>query len=144
MKTDPADLLRAHGLHVTAQRLAVLRAVARHPHGSAEAIAKSVREEIGTVSIQAVYDALHQLTEKGILRRVQPPGSPALFDPRAGDSHDHVICRGCGAMVDVESTTGAAPSLRAAEASGFTIDAAEVVYWGLCPKCRKPAKKPRR
>lgn len=137
--TDPAGILRAHGLHVTAQRLAVLRAVARYPHGSAETIAREVRGEIGAISRQAVYDVLGVLTEKGILRRIQPAGSPALFDPRAGDAHHHAICRACGAVADVDRAVASAPCLAAAADSGYEIDEAEVVYWGRCPSCRTRA-----
>ncbi|MBL8861174.1 MAG: transcriptional repressor [Planctomycetes bacterium] len=134
--TDPASQLRAHGLHVTAQRLAVLRAVARWPHGSADTIAQEVRAEIGSISLQAVYDALSTLTEKGLVRRIQPAGAPALFDPRVGDSHHHAICRTCGAVADVDCAVGVAPCLTAATNSGYEIDEAEVLYWGFCPDCR--------
>jgi Fur family ferric uptake transcriptional regulator len=141
---DPSSVLRAHGMHVTAQRLAVLRAVTRVPHGSVDAIAEAVRVEIGAVSLQAVYDALAVLAEKGLIRRVQPAGSPALFDPRTGDSHHHAICRMCGAVADVDCAVGNAPCLTAAGASGFEIDEAEVVYWGTCWDCRsKRARKKR-
>lgn len=133
---DPASLLRSHGLHVTAQRLAVLRAVARRPHSSADTIAHEARAEIGAISVQAVYDALSILTDKGLLRRIQPAGSPALFDPRVGDLHHHAICRTCGAVADVDCAVGAAPCLTAATNSGYDIDEAEVVYWGTCPDCR--------
>ncbi len=137
MEADPAATLRAHGLSVTAQRLAVLRAVRRYPHGSAEVIADAVRADIGVVSRQAVYDALGVLTEKGVLRRIQPAGSPALFDPRSGDTHHHAICRACGAVVDVDCAPGQAPNLTEAAKSGFLIDEAEVLYWGKCPTCRQ-------
>lgn len=142
---DPAGHLRARGLHVTAQRLAVLRAVEKLPHGSAEAIADAVREEIGAISRQAVYDVLGALVAKGILRRIQPAGSPALFDPRVGDAHHHAICRVCGAVADVDCAVGAAPCLAAAEPCGYSVDEAEVVYWGKCPRCRpSPRRKGRR
>lgn len=135
--TDPASLLRAHGLHVTAQRLAVLRAVARRPHGSAETIAEEVRSEIGAISRQAVYDALWLLSEKGLLRRIQPAGSPALFDPRVGDSHHHLICRTCGAVRDVDCVAAADPCLTTPTNTGYEIEEAEVLYWGICPDCRQ-------
>jgi len=140
---DPANLLRSRGLHVTAQRLAVLRAVTHRPHSSADTIAHEVRAEIGSISLQAVYDALSILTDKGLLRRIQPAGSPALFDPRAGDLHHHAICRSCGAVADVDCAVGAAPCLTAATNSGYEIDEAEVVYWGTCPECRGVAPEPR-
>jgi Fur family ferric uptake transcriptional regulator len=141
MQSDPADLLRAHGLQVTAQRLAVLRAVARRPHGTTDEVALGVRKEIGSISRQAVYDALRLLTESGLIRRVQPAGSPARYDPRVGDNHHHLICRTCGTTVDVDCAIGAAPCLTAADDSGFAVDEAEVIYWGTCPACRaRPSK----
>lgn len=143
MSRDPAEILRAHGLHVTAQRLAVLRAVERWPHASAEKIAEEVRAEIGAISRQAIYDALGVLSEKGIVRRIQPAGSPALFDPRAGDCHHHVICRTCGAVADVDCVGGPAPCLSAPAHSGYAIEEVEVLYWGTCQQCRAKAARPR-
>ncbi|MBL8727182.1 MAG: transcriptional repressor [Planctomycetes bacterium] len=131
---DPAARLRAHGLQVTAQRLAVLRSVARWPHCTADRVADDVRAEIGAISRQAVYDALRVLTEKGLIRRIQPAGSPGLYDPRVGDNHHHVICRTCGKTTDVDCITGEAPCATAV-ASDHRIDAAEILFWGTCPAC---------
>ncbi|HZE04208.1 MAG TPA: Fur family transcriptional regulator [Solirubrobacteraceae bacterium] len=135
MRADPTDLLRERGLRVTAQRLAVLRAVADEPHSTADAVAGAVRGSIGSVSVQAVYDALAALTEKGLLRRIQPAGSPARYERRVGDNHHHLICRSCDRMVDVDCAVGEAPCLIAADDHGYQIDEAEVVYWGRCPDC---------
>ena len=135
MKSGPAGLLREHGLQVTAQRLAVLRAVTKRPHCTADQVAEEVRAEIGAISRQAVYDALRTLTEKCLIRRVQPAGSPALFDPRVGDNRHHLICRTCGKTIDVDCAVGETPCLTAAADSGFRIDEAEVIYWGTCPEC---------
>lgn len=135
MSDDSAKTLREHGVQVTAQRLAVLRAVSRRPHCTADAIAEDVRAEIGTISRQAVYDALGMLAEKGIIRRIQPAGSAALYEDRVGDNHHHLICRRCGKTVDVDCAVGKAPCLTAADASGYRIDEAEVIYWGTCPEC---------
>ncbi|MEM7205818.1 MAG: Fur family transcriptional regulator [Planctomycetota bacterium] len=135
MNIDPAKHLRESGLQVTAQRLAVLRAVGGRPHCTAEQVAEDVRAEIGAISRQAVYDALRVLTERGLIRRIQPAGSPALFDPRVGDNHHHVICRTCGKTADIDCAVGAAPCLEAS-GSDFEIDEAEVIYWGTCPACR--------
>ena len=132
---DNAAVLREHGLHVTAQRLAVLRAVSDRSHSTAADIADAVRSEIGTVSTQAVYDALATLTDKGIVRRIQPAGSPALYEDRVGDDHHHLICRTCGRVDDVDAGPGPTPSLTAAVDSGYEIDEAEVIYWGRCPAC---------
>lgn len=133
---DPATLLRKYGIPVTAQRLAVLRAVSEHPHGTADAIAEDVRTAIGVISKQAVYDALAMLSKKGLIRRIQPAGSPAaLYEDRVGDNHHHLICRSCGKTVDVDCAVGQAPCLTAAADSGFRIDEAEVIYWGMCPDC---------
>ena len=136
MHADPADLLRQHGLQVTAQRLAVLRAVSGRPHATADDVAEGVRSDIGTISRQAVYDALAILADKGLIRRIHPAGSPARFEDRVGDNHHHLICRGCGHMVDVDCAVGVTPCLTAADSAGFAIDEAEVVYWGHCPECR--------
>jgi Fur family transcriptional regulator, stress-responsive regulator len=133
--TDPADLLRRRGIQVTAQRLAVLRAVSNQPHTTADAVADVVRSEIGAISLQAVYDALAILVVGGIIRRIQPAGSPARFEDRVGDNHHHLICRLCGNVVDVDCAVGDAPCLTAADDNGYEIDEAEVAYWGRCPQC---------
>lgn len=145
---EPADttaLLRRYGVQVTAQRLAVLRAASDHPHSTADDIDKVVRAEIGAISRQAVYDALGTLTDKGLLRRIQPAGSPARYEDRVGDNHHHLICRTCGRMVDVDCAVGHTPCLTAADDSGYQIDEAEVVYWGRCPECAttRDADQPR-
>lgn len=134
-----ATRLREHGLQVTAQRVAVMRAVADRPHGTADEVTEAVRGEIGAISRQAVYDALAILTEKGLIRRIQPAGSPARFEGRVGDNHHHLICRDCGRMVDVDCAVGKRPCLTAANHAGYEIDEAEVVYWGRCPACRMKA-----
>ncbi len=135
---DPAQLLRQHGIPITAQRLAVLRAVSSRPHGTAEVIAEAVRSEIGAISRQAVYDALGLLTEKGLIRRIQPAGSAALYEDRVGDNHHHLICRKCGKTVDVECAVGETP----ANNHGFQIAEAEVIYWGICPDCFRAGTSP--
>jgi len=135
MCKDPATLLREHGIQVTAQRLATLRAVSGRPHSTADAIAEDVRADIGSISRQAVYDALGMLVEKGLIRRIQPAGSPARYEDRVGDNHHHLVCRTCGTMVDVDRAVGETSSLSTEAASGFQIDEAEVIYWGTCPKC---------
>lgn len=140
MTSDPATLLRSHGVHVTAQRLAVMKVVGASPHATADEIAEGVRGEIGAISRQAVYDALGMLVEKGLVRRIQPAGSPARYEDRVGDNHHHLICRGCGKTVDVDCAAGKRPCLHVADAFGYEIDEAEVIYWGTCPDCRKPRR----
>jgi Fur family ferric uptake transcriptional regulator len=132
---DQEALLRQQGLQVTAQRLAVMRAVFGQPHSTADDIDKIVRAEIGAISRQAVYDALGILTDKGLLRRIQPAGSPARYENRVGDNHHHLICRTCNRMVDVDCAVGYTPCLTAADDAGYEIDEAEVIYWGRCPEC---------
>lgn len=132
---EPVHLLRRHGVQVTAQRLAVLRAVSGRPHSTADDIAEVVRSEIGSISRQAVYDALATLTERHLIRRIQPARSPACYEDRVDDNHHHLVCRSCGRMVDVDCAVGSTPCLEAADDHGFVIDEAEVVYWGLCPDC---------
>jgi Fe2+ or Zn2+ uptake regulation protein len=130
-----AGELRGAGLRVTAARVALLEAVREGDHLGVEAIASGVRERIGHVSLQAVYEALHALTAAGLLRRIEPAGGPPRFEGRVGDNHHHVVCRSCGAVADVECAVGEAPCLTAADDQGFSIDEAEVTYWGLCPDC---------
>ena len=135
MHDDPADLLRRHGVQVTAQRLAVLAAVSDRPHCTTDDVAEVVRAKIGAISRQAVYDALATLADKGLIRRIQPARSPARFENRTGDNHHHLICRTCGRMVDVDCAVGAAPCLTPADDAGYEVDEAEVIYWGRCPRC---------
>ena len=132
---DNEALLRQHGLSVTAQRLAVLRALADRPHSTADDLYSLVRDEIGAISRQAVYDVLAVLTDRGVLRRIQPAGSPARYEDRVGDNHHHLICRTCGRMGDVDCAVGETPCLTAADDWGYEIDEAEVIYWGRCPEC---------
>ena len=135
MAPDPADLLRQRGIQVTAQRLAVLRAVSSTPHITADGVAEAVRAGIGAISLQSVYDALGVLVSEGLIRRIQPAGSPARFEDRVGDNHHHLICRICGRVVDVDCAVGSAPCLTAKDCRGYEIDEAEVIYWGRCPDC---------
>ena len=132
---DHDALLRRHGLAVTAQRLAVLRAVSERPHSTADDIDKVVRTQLGAISRQAVYDALAVFTDRGVVRRIQPAGSPARYENRVGDNHHHLICRTCNRMTDVDCAIGDTPCLTAADDSGYEIDEAEVIYWGRCPDC---------
>lgn len=135
MSREFVDLLREHNVQVTAQRLAVLRAVSVRPHCTADDVAEDVRAEIGTISRQSVYDALATLTEKGLVRRIQPSGSAALYEDRVGDNHHHLICRTCKKLIDVDCAAGGAPCLTPSADAGYRIDEAEVVYWGTCPEC---------
>ena len=130
-----ADELRGAGLRVTAVRVALLEAVRHGNHLGVESIASGVRDRVGHVSLQAVYDALDALAAAGLVRRIEPAGHPARFEGRIGDNHHHVVCRSCGAVNDVDCAVGEAPCLTASDDHGFAIDEAEVVYWGLCPDC---------
>jgi Fe2+ or Zn2+ uptake regulation protein len=132
---DPVEQLRERGIQVTAQRLAVFRAVSGQPHITADAVADAVRAEIGAISLQSVYDALGILVSERLIRRIQPAGSPARYEHRVGDNHHHLICRICGRVVDVDCAVGAAPCLTASDDGGYEIDEAEVAYWGRCPDC---------
>lgn len=138
--SDGVDqLLRQHGVQVTAQRLAIMRAVASQPHATADDLTDEVRAVIGTISRQAVYDTLGVLVEKDLIRRIQPAGSAARYEDRVGDNHHHLICRGCGTMFDIDCAVGEVPCLTAEDDHGFEIDEAEVIYWGHCPSCRSSA-----
>jgi Fe2+ or Zn2+ uptake regulation protein len=130
-----AGQLREAGLRVTAARVALLEAVRDGDHLDVEALASGVRDRIGHVSLQAVYEALHALTAVGLIRRIEPAGSPARFEGRVGDNHHHVVCRSCGVVADVDCAVGEAPCLTASDDHGFSIDEAQVIYWGVCPGC---------
>jgi Fe2+ or Zn2+ uptake regulation protein len=130
------DDLRRAGLRVTATRIAVLGEVSEGQHVSAEQVARAVRDRVGAISTQAVYDVLSALTQAGLVRRIEPAGSPARYETRVGDNHHHVVCRSCGAITDVDCAVGDPPCLSAADAAGFVIDEAEVTFWGLCPICQ--------
>ena len=132
---DFEQMLRDAALRVTRPRLAVLSAVHTHPHADTDSIIGAVRTELPEVSHQAVYDSLHTLTATGLVRRIQPSGSVARYESRVGDNHHHVVCRSCSAISDVDCATGEAPCLDASDSHGFTIDEAEVIYWGVCPSC---------
>ena len=132
---DPVAQLRDAGLRVTRPRLAVIEALGQQPHADVDSIADTARAELGTVSTQAIYDVLKAFTAAGLVRRIEPAGSPARFELRVGDNHHHVVCRSCGAVADVDCAHGNAPCLTASNDHGFSIDEAEVTYWGICPEC---------
>ena len=132
-------MLRGAGLRVTGPRVAVLAAVHDHPHADTDSVIGFVREDLGVVSHQAVYDVLRVLTEAGLVRRIQPAGSVARYEVRVGDNHHHIVCRSCGAISDVDCAVGYTPCLTAADGLGYEIDEAEVVYWGQCPQCAAAA-----
>jgi Fur family transcriptional regulator, stress-responsive regulator len=135
IESDLEQVLRTAALRVTRPRMAVLRAVHEHPHADTDGIIRAAREDLPEVSHQAVYDVLRALTNARLVRRIQPAGSVARYEARVGDNHHHLVCRSCGAIVDVDCAVGHAPCLVASHDHGFVIDEAEVVYWGLCPDC---------
>ena len=138
-------MLRRADLRVTRPRIAVLTAVQAHPHADTNSIIDAAREDLGEVSLQAVYDVLRALSEADLVRRIEPPGSVARYELRVGDNHHHVVCRSCGAIADIDCAVGATPCLTASEDHGYAIDEAEVIYWGRCPAClaqEAPQKNP--
>jgi Fur family transcriptional regulator, stress-responsive regulator len=130
-----AEELRGAGLRVTAARVALLETIRGGDHLGVEAVASGVRARVGHISLQAVYEALHALTAAGLVRRIEPAGSPPRFEGRVGDNHHHVVCRSCGVVADVDCAVGEAPCLTASDDHGFSIDEAEVIYRGLCSGC---------
>ncbi len=141
MSDGVEELLRDRGVQVTAQRLAIVRAVSDRPHATADEVCDEVRSVIGSISRQAVYDSLGVLSDKGLIRRIQPAGSAARYENRVGDNHHHLICRGCGVTFDVDCAVGDVPCLTANDDHGFEIDEAEVIYWGRCPTCTPATAK---
>lgn len=137
------QLLRTAGLRVTRPRLAVLEVLARGGHLEVEEVIRQVRERLDSVSTQAVYDVLGALSRAGLARRIEPAGSPARFEARVGDNHHHIVCRGCGAIEDVDCSIGERPCLDAGTGHGFEVDEAEVTFWGLCPACQRERRADR-
>ena len=142
-EADPRAQLRSAGLRVTKPRLATLDWLKQHPHSTADQVAGAVRDELGSVSTQAVYDVLNACTDVGILRRIEPAGHPARFETRTADNHHHLVCRHCGRADDVDCVHGAAPCLVPSSTAGYVVDEAEIVFWGLCPGCRASAEQPK-
>lgn len=138
---DARQRLRAAGLRVTGPRAAVLDAVAAQPHSDADQVAAEVRRTLGSVSTQAVYDVLRACVNAGLLRRIEPAGSAALYETRTGDNHHHLVCRSCGMVADVDCAVGHTPCLSPADTQGFRVDEAEVVYWGSCPTCSESIRQ---
>jgi Fur family transcriptional regulator, stress-responsive regulator len=141
--SDLAAVLRAATLRVTRPRVAVLAAVHAHPHADTDSLIDAVRQDSGDVSHQAVYDVLRALTDAGLVRRIQPTGSVARYEARVGDNHHHLVCRGCGAIADVDCAVGDSPCLTASDDGGYVIDEAEVIYWGRCPECAQSSERTR-
>ena len=135
------QLLRSHGLNVTAQRLTLLQTISEYPHITADQATEAARKKLGAISRQSVYDTLNTMVEKGLARRIQPIDSPALFEDRVGDNHHHLVCRDCGVVVDVDCAVGLRPCLEASDNNNFIIEEAEVTYWGQCPKCQTKKSK---
>ena len=140
--TDVAATLRAADMRVTAPRVAVLSALRAGQHVTADQVAMRIRDRVGPISTQAVYDVLAALTRAGLLRRIEPAGSATRYETRVGDNHHHVVCRGCGAIADVDCAVGEPPCLTPSDAGGFVVDEAEITFWGMCPACQAVASEP--
>ena len=130
------DFLRQAGLRVTAARLAIMHTLREGGHPDVDAVCRGVRDRVGQVSLQAVYDSLRALHEAGLVRKIEPMGSPARYEARVGDNHHHLVCERCGAVTDVDCAVGVAPCLEPADAAGYLVDEADVTYWGVCPSCQ--------
>ncbi|WP_226534019.1 Fur family transcriptional regulator [Microbacterium paraoxydans] len=139
METDFDSVLHGAGLRATAGRVAVLEALDSMPHTDAERIFRTVSSVLPTTSIQSVHNILADLTAAGLIRRIEPAGSAALYERRIGDNHHHVVCTSCGAVGDVDCVVGEAPCLHPSSAGGFTVQTAEVTFWGVCPSCQNAA-----
>lgn len=138
---SPEELLRQHGLRVTRPRVAVLEVLDEGGHLEVDEIATRVRARLDSVSTQAVYDVLGALARGGLARKIEPAGSPARYERRAGDNHHHLVCRSCGTVVDVDCVVGHAPCLEPSSEHGFVIDEAEVTFWGVCPACQPHSRR---
>ncbi|WP_124054523.1 Fur family transcriptional regulator [Arcanobacterium ihumii] len=142
MNSKFSEALREAGLRVTRPRVSVLEEISRRPHANAEKIRNGVIAQLGSVSTQAVYDVLHTLTAKGLLRKIEPAGSVPLYELANHDNHHHLVCRSCFTVIDIPCVVGSAPCLEPSDDHGYVIDEAEVTFWGYCPKCAKNRQKP--
>ncbi|MEV0997421.1 Fur family transcriptional regulator [Nonomuraea sp. NPDC050202] len=131
------DLIRQAGLRVTAARLAIMQTVRAGDHLDVDDVHRGVRDRVGQVSLQAVYDSLHALHGAGLVRKIEPMGSPARYEARVGDNHHHLVCRACGTVTDVDCAVGRPPCLDPVDTAGFVVDEADVTFWGVCPSCQE-------
>ncbi len=131
---DLIELLHSRGQRVTSQRIVILRELRRRrQHATAEEIHRAVHDELPGTSIPTVYATLELLVELGLVRRIDT-GTAALYDARL-EPHQHAVCRRCGRVQDVDGRLNAGALMRAADASGFHSDAAELIISGLCQEC---------
>ena len=128
-------MLRGASLRVTRPRVAVLAAVHDHPHADTTSIVDVVREDLGNVSAQAVYDGLDALTGAGLIRRIHPPGSVARYESRVSDNHHHLVCRSCGRTVEVEGPAVERWAQRQAAEHGFVDVEHTLEILGTCADC---------
>jgi Fur family ferric uptake transcriptional regulator len=142
ISSGDAERLRGAGLRVTGPRLAALAALPIGRHLAVEEVATAVRDRVGAVSLQAVYNLLDALDAAGLVRRVEPIGHPARYESRVADNHHHLVCRSCGDITDVDCAVGHAPCLSPATDAGYLVDEADVTYWGHCPRCRAVSAGP--
>lgn len=140
MQTDFGHILKEHKLSLTAVRLAVLEALQKYPHSDAARIFNVVQKKMPSVTIQAVYNNLNTLADKGIIREIKPMGQVSLYETRVGDNHHHIVCRHCDAVMDADCK-GKPPCIAPADTGGFIVDEAEVIFWGICPACQKTRPK---
>jgi Fe2+ or Zn2+ uptake regulation protein len=131
----PAERLRSAGLRVTAGRVAALAALTEHSHATTEQLHRRIAESGTTMTLQAVYLALQVLTDARLLRRIEPAGSPARYEVRVGDNHHHLVCVRCDRIVDIDCVVGEAPCLLPGQDHGFSVQQAEITFWGVCPGC---------
>jgi Fur family transcriptional regulator, stress-responsive regulator len=134
--------LRRAGLRVTAPRVVVLARLREAPHSSADELLAWAETRAAAISRQGMYDVLASLEKAGLVRRIEPAGHASRYETRVADNHHHVICRSCGTIADVDCAVGAMPCVQPSSPSGFTVEEAEINFWGLCPSCRTASSGP--
>ncbi len=136
--------LKARGLRMTPQRVAIVRLfAAADSHPTAQELFERLGPDFPTMSFATVYNTLDALATAGLSSTLRL-GNAARFDPNT-TPHHHAVCDACGRIVDVP-----APSLSPAEASiarvrkvapGFAVARVERIYRGQCAPCAQSAAK---
>ncbi len=128
--------LRARGIAVTPQRLAVLASLQqRHDHPSAEKIYQEVRRQLPAISFNTVYKTLEVLCHKGLITKVNPLHEVARYDGETG-CHMHLVCRRCHSITDLHRQPEAQADLAPEELQGFRVELQSLTFWGLCARCQ--------
>lgn len=122
----------------TRQKALILKAVKNsHSHPTAEEVYKTVAEELPNISLTTVYRNLNVLAKRGIIKRIYIPNQPDRFENNP-TKHYHICCEVCGLFEDLnEPCYNYELDDMECKKNGFLIESHDIIFRGLCPKCRK-------